>query len=370
MNITATATGRVNLIGDHTDYMGGLVLPMAIQLATTLEAQPNGPYIRLTSDAEPDELHLTLPATDPSTVRPEWGRYVAAVAAQLGSTSGLTGMLTSTIPAGAGLSSSAALEVVTALGLLAAIPEQEAERDPSSGLPPALRAAAGNPAHLDVAQRVELASLCRRAEHVAVGVPSGIMDQLSICLGRAGEATLIDCATLEVAQVALPEDAAVWVLHSGESRRLAGSAYADRRACADEAARRLGPLPSADPADIEALLDPVLRMRARHVRSECDRVRGFVECLERGDLSGAGRLMLASHRSLRYDYEVSTAALDELVDALTALPGVYGARVTGAGFGGCVVALTDPGIDLGDTPLGIHGAWHVVPSDGISLELR
>jgi galactokinase len=370
MRVTATAAGRVNLIGDHTDYMGGLVLPMAIQLGTTLEARVGGPRIQLTSDMEPEGLDLTLPSTDPSAVQPEWGRYVAAVAAELGSTSGLAGTLTSTIPAGAGLSSSAALEVATALALLAATPEQATDEDPSTGLPPALVAAAGNPTNLDADQRVEVASLCQRAEHTAVGVPSGIMDQLSICLGVAGAATLIDCATLEVAQVALPDDAAVWVIHSGESRRLAGSSYADRRACAENAAESLGPLPAADPSEIEALVDPVLRKRARHVRSECDRVIRFSESLTGGDLPGAGQLMLASHRSLSCDYEVSTSALDDLVDALAALPGVYGARLTGAGFGGCVVALTDPGIDLGDTPLGTHGAWHVVPSDGISVELR
>lgn len=370
MRVTATVAGRVNLIGDHTDYMGGLVLPMAIQLGTTLEAHTGGPRIQLTSDMEAEALHLTLPATDPSAVRPEWGRYVAAVASELGSTAGLSGSLTSTIPAGAGLSSSAALEVATALALLAATPEQATDDGPSSSMPAALAAAAGNPTNLDVEQRVELASLCQRAEHTAVGVPSGIMDQLSICLGKAGAATLIDCATLEVTQVALPDDVAVWVLHSGESRRLAGSAYADRRASAEEAAERLGPLPSADPTDIEALGDPVLRRRARHVRSECDRVRGFAEFLGRGDLPGAGQLMLASHRSLSCDYEVSTTALDELVDALAAIPGVHGARLTGAGFGGCVVALTDPGVDLGDTPLGTHGAWSVVPSDGISVAMR
>lgn len=370
MRVTATAAGRVNLIGDHTDYMGGLVLPMAIQLGTTLVARTGGPGIQLTSDMEAEDLHLTLPATDPSTVTPGWGRYVAAVAAELGSTTGLAGTLTSTIPAGAGLSSSAALEVATALALLAAAPDQGADREHSSGMPPVLATASGNPTDLDVSQRIELASLCQRAEHAAVGVPSGIMDQLSICLGKPGAATLIDCSTLGVTQVPLPDGAAVWVLHSGESRRLAGSAYADRRSDAEEAAQHLGPLPAADPAAIETLGDARIRRRARHVRSECDRVRGFADSLARGDLTGAGRLMLASHRSLSRDYEVSTTALNELVDALAATPGVYGARLTGAGFGGCVVALTDPLVDLGDTPLGIHGAWHVVPSEGITVEVH
>lgn len=370
MNVTATAAGRVNLIGDHTDYMGGLVLPMAIDLGTTVEAHTGGREIRLTSDMEPEELHLGLPVGSPGTVHPEWGRYVAAVAAELGSVAGLVGTLTSTIPAGAGLSSSAALEVATALALLAASAAPEGEGDRSSLPPGSLAGSAGDPTDLDVAQRAELALLCQRAEHRAVGVPSGIMDQLSICRGTAGAATLIDCATLEVTHVPIPDSAAVWVLHSGEARRLAGSAYADRRARAEEAAELLGPLPSADHTEVEALGDPLLRRRARHVRSECDRVVEFAEALGRGDMPDAGRLMLASHRSLASDYEVSTRVLDDLVGALAAVPGVYGARLTGAGFGGCVVALCDPALDLGGSPLASHGAWRVVPSEGISVQLR
>ncbi|MCZ7629831.1 MAG: hypothetical protein M5U19_12625 [Microthrixaceae bacterium] len=241
----------------------------------------------------------------PGTVHPEWGRYVAAVAAELGSVAGLVGTLTSTIPAGAGLSSSAALEVATALALLAASAAPEGEGDRSSLPPGSLAGSAGDPTDLDVAQRAELALLCQRAEHRAVGVPSGIMDQLSICRGTAGAATLIDCATLEVTHVPIPDSAAVWVLHSGEARRLAGSAYADRRARAEEAAELLGPLPSADHTEVEALGDPLLRRRARHVRSECDRAVEFAEALGRGDMPDAGRLMLASHRSLASDYEVS-----------------------------------------------------------------
>lgn len=370
MRVTATAAGRVNLIGDHTDYMGGLVLPMAIDLSTTLDAYTGGQEIRLTSDMEPEGLHVPLPASRPRQVRPEWGRYVAAVAAELGSLAGLVGSLTSTIPAGAGLSSSAALEVVTALGLLAAAPTPPGADVPSTAPPNALAKSAGDPTDLDVAQRVELALLCQRAEHAAVGVPSGIMDQLAICCGKAGAATLIDCATLEVTHVELPAEAAVWVIHSGESRRLAGSAYADRRTDAERAAERVGPLPAADPSDIEALGDPLLARRARHVNSECARVVGFAEAIAGGDPRGAGRLMLASHHSLSSDYEVSTATLDELVSALAATPGVHGARLTGAGFGGCVVALADPDVDLATTPLAAHGAWRVVPSDGISVELR
>ncbi len=350
MRITASAAGRVNLIGDHTDYMGGLVFPMAIDLNTTLEVLVGGTSIRLTSDAGFDPLDIALPASDPSGVRPTWGRYVAAVAEQAGSRNGFSGTVRTTIPVGAGLSSSAALEVATALVL-------RASADSSGGL---------GTTYLDERARVDLAKACQRAEHAAVGVPSGIMDQLSICVGRAGMAMLIDCATLEVKHVALPGDVAVWVLDSGQARELAGSSYAERRASAEAAARIVGPLPEADPSDLDALENPLVRRRARHVVGECERVRAFSSALAAGDLTTLGVLMIESHRSLRDDYEVSTPALDQLVDSLTAISGVYGARLTGAGFGGCVVVLADPVLDLAET-YPTHRAWCVKPSDGMTV---
>jgi galactokinase len=149
-------------------------------------------------------------------------------------------------------------------------------------------------------------------------------------------------------------------VHSGESRTLAGTAYGARRAECDAAARHLGPLGLADAAAAGAMADPVLRRRARHVTSECARVRDFADAFTSGDLREAGRLMTESHRSLARDYEVSTPALDNLVAALGNRPGVHGARVTGAGFGGCVVALTEPGaIDVAALSL---RAWRVRPA--------
>lgn len=375
MRVLARASGRVNLIGDHTDYMGGLVLPMAIDLATTLEAtldEDGGPSLSLRSDAEADPVQLVLPVDDPSSVSPAWGRYVAAVAHELGSWRGFAGNLSSTIPLGAGLSSSAALEVASALALLAAA--RPTDRSPR--LPGGLASLRGRPGAPERDQRRDLALLCQRAEHAAVGVPSGVMDQLCICAARAGTATLIDCSELSVRHVPVPEAASVWVVHSGTSRSLADSPYADRRRAAEAAESLLGPLPRATPASIESLGDPELRRAARHVRSECERVVHFAEALQAGDLVAAGQLMVSSHASLRDDYAVSTPALDQLAAALVALPGVHGARLTGAGFGGCVVALADAGVDLSDP--GVFGPvgpaessriWRVRPSEGIEVKL-
>jgi len=193
---------------------------------------------------------------------------------------------------------------------------------------------------------LEIAHLCRDAEEAATGVPCGIMDQLAIAGGVAGHALLIDCASESLTPIRVPDDANVWVLDSGQARELAGSEYATRRAQAEAAEAVVGPLPRASMADIESLDDPVVRARARHVRTECDRVRSFAAALEADDLVRAGQLMVESHRSLRNDYQVSTDALDRLVDRLLGMDGVFGARLTGAGFGGCVVALARPGVTL------------------------
>jgi len=328
--LRAVAPGRVNLIGDHTDYMGGLALPMAVQLCTTLTATVVERRIELRSTAVEGTVQLDLPIVDPSQATPSWGRYVAGVAAELGASRGLSGEVHSTVPLGSGLSSSAALEVAVALAL------------GDTGTP------------LEIAQR------CQRAEHAATGMPCGIMDQLAITSGVAGHALLMDCATLEVVPVPVPAAARFWVVHSGQERELVGSAYAERHAQCEAAQEIVGPLPTADLASIEALADPVLRRRARHVRTECDRVERFAAALRADDLATCGRLMVASHESLRDDFEVSTPQLDRLVERLRATPGVHGARLTGAGFGGCVVALADPGVEL--------DGWLVEPSAGAHLE--
>jgi galactokinase len=322
----AYAPGRVNLIGDHTDYAGGLVLPMAVDLGTTVEGEVGGDVVVLTSDVEEEGVAVPLDVADAAAVAPRWGRYVAGMVAELRPTRGLRGRVRTTLPVGAGLSSSAALEVALALAL----------------------GFQGTP--------TELALACQRAEQAASGVPCGVMDQLAAAAGVAGHALLVDCATLTLTPVPVPVEAEIVVVDSGERRALATSAYADRRAAAEAAAREVGPLPLAGLDGVARLGDPVLRRRARHIVTEHARVRAFVDALGARDLGAAGRLMRESHESLRHDYEVSTARLDALVERLARTPGVHGARLTGAGFGGCAVALAERGAAV--------DGWRLQPSDG------
>jgi galactokinase len=205
-----------------------------------------------------------------------------------------------------------------------------------------------------------MARACQRAEQTATGVPSGLMDQLAVSAAREGHALLIDFTELAMEPVAMPPEAEVVVVHSGVSRALARSGYTARRAECEAAARGLGSLGRLEPEAILGVPDPVLRRRARHVVTECDRVRWFAAALSSGDLPEAGRLMTASHGSLSRDFEVSTPELDALVEHLVSTPGVHGARLTGAGFGGCVVALADPGAV--DVSAFRAGAWRVRPS--------
>jgi len=325
--VTVTAPGRVNLIGEHTDTTDGLVMPMAIDLATTITGTLGGAMVYLTSADEAEPAVVALDVTDPESASPGWARYVAGVVAELRPAEGFTGQVTTTLPVGAGLSSSAALEVAVAVAL---------GFDGSSH---------------------DLARLTQRAEQRASGVPCGVMDQLASASGVAGHALLIDTHTLEVTPVRLPPDVEVRVIHSGQSRELAGSAYGDRRREVEAAQAILGTLRSiTDPATVDQLDDPVLRRRARHVITENARVRSFAAALAAGDVGAAGAAMVASHASLRDDFEVSTDVLDALVDRLNATPGVHGARLTGAGFGGCVVALTVPGT--------LDEGWLVHAADG------
>ena len=325
--VRAFAPGRVNLIGEHTDYTGGLALPMAIDLGTTVVGRATAdPAVVLRSDDQHDPAVVGLDITDPAAVEPGWARYVAGVVHQLHPGTGFEGTVSSTLPIGSGLSSSAALELAVALAL-------GFDGDP-----------------------VELARLGQRAEQLASGVPCGLMDQLASACGVEGHALLMDFTDGSVEPVLLPEDIDVVVVHSGEHRSLVGSAYAERRASCEAAAAIVGPLRDADLDALDAIADPVVRRRARHVVSENERVQRFVAAVRDRDPAAAGAVMVESHRSLRDDFEVSTPALDELVDRLLATAGVHGARLTGAGFGGCVVALTEPGT--------LEEGWTVRPSDG------
>jgi galactokinase len=307
------APGRVNLIGDHTDYTGGLVFPMAIDRWTDIEYTTGGDRVELVSADEPEPVSFDLPVVvDPATVSPGWGRYVAAVAAELGATTGIRGTVSTNIPVGAGLSSSAALEVATGLAL----------------------------GHRGT--QVDLARLGQRAEHRATGVPCGIMDQLCIASAVEGHAVLIDCTTFEITPSPVPDDVEI-VIRFVAQRTLEGSEYGERVAQCAAAETAIGPLRVATVDDTSAIDDPTVRARARHVITENQRVRVFAAALAAGDYRTAGDVMIDGHRSLRDDFATSTPVMDAAVEQLCATPGVFGARMTGGGFGGCVVALCEPG---------------------------
>jgi galactokinase len=210
-------------------------------------------------------------------------------------------------------------------------------------------------------EAVEVARLCQEAEHLA-GVPVGIMDPLICAGGREGHALLIDFSTLATQEVALPSELEVIVVDSGQPRTLGASGYATRVAECRSAARVIGPLGLASEESLSSLVDPLLRKRARHVITESRRTQECAVALGEGRVVEAGALMVESHLSLAHDFEVSTDRLDGLVEALVGRPGVLGARMTGAGFGGAVVALTRPGaLDLSTIP---EAAWRVEAVDG------
>lgn len=312
VNRRVVAPGRVNLIGDHTDYTGGLVLPMAIDRYTELRCVAGGPRVHLTSHDDTQPIDLPLHIERPEDAQPAWAKYVAGVIAEMSPGAGLRGSVATNIPIGAGLSSSAALEIAIALAL----------------------GFTGSP--------LELAQLCQRAENRATGLPSGIMDQLAIASGVADHALMIDCGDLTISPVKLPADIDI-VVQFIAHRRLVGSPYKDRVAECATAEREIGPLRQATMAQARSINDPLIRARAQHVIGENQRVTQFVAALEAGHLADAGRLMIASHDSLRDLYQTSTPTMDAAVTALLDTPGVHGARMTGGGFGGCVVAVTEPG---------------------------
>lgn len=323
----ARAPGRVNLIGDHTDYTGGLVFPMAVDRWTDIRFEADD-RIELTSADEAEPVSLPRRVDDPTTVSPAWGKYVAGVVSEMSPSIGIRGHVTTTIPIGGGMSSSHALEVAVALAL---------------GFDGSV---------------VELAQLTQRAENRASGVPTGIMDQFSIAGGVAGHALLMDCGALTITPVPVPAEVDV-VVQFIAHRTLVGSAYADRVAECAAAETLIGPLRDATSAVASSIDDPVVRKRAMHVVAENQRVRDFADALRADDLEGAGDLMLASHASLRDLYDTSTPQMDAAVAHVASLPGVYGVRMTGGGFGGCIVALTRPGA--------LTDGWKVSAVDGAAL---
>ena len=340
--MTFRAPGRVNLIGEHTDYNLGFVLPVALQLAIDVSIEP-APDAKLRIHSESRNETCEWDIADIESLQPtgHWSDYPIGVAQQLiragFEIAPANLMIRSTVPEGAGLSSSAALEVSTALALL--------NRRPLPAL--------------------DLARLCLRAEQDFVGLPCGIMDQYVSVFGRERSAIEIDCRSLDHRVVPLPDGITFIAVNTMVKHGLAGSAYQDRVSECASAAAKIGvaSLRDASLADLQGLPDVELR-RARHVISENQRVAQFVSASAAGDLEAMGHFLVESHRSLRSDYDVSCAELDFLVDAALKINGVYGARMTGGGFGGCAVAMlrSDAARSFTeDIALAYERAYHIRP---------
>lgn len=329
-SLVARGPGRVNLIGEHTDYNDGWVFPVAIDRAAYVAVAPRDDrLLRVWATQYGEEAVLDLDHAEPG-VASSWGVYVLGMAAMLERDGhrlvGADMVIDGDVPTGAGLSSSAALE--NAVGV-------------------ALAAVSG----VEVAP-VRLAQLGQKTENQFANVQSGIMDQMISQLGQAHHALLIDCRSYTYDAIPIPADVRIVVCDSKVSRELASSAYNERRAQCEQAVERLEQvlpgikaLRDVTPEQLEAhrdLLSPVVYRRARHVVTENARTVEGAERLRTGDAARFGELMNASHQSLRDDYEVSSPQLDLLVAAAQAVPGVYGSRLTGAGFGGCTVTLAAP----------------------------
>jgi galactokinase len=325
----ARAPGRVNLIGEHTDYNGGFVLPFAIDMDVRIVLLPaDEPRVRI---CRVDTGEVATIGLDRFPGKGDaWHDYIAGTAWAMAGHGqpirGFDGVLASTLPIGSGLSSSAALEVVTAWALSA----------PDGPTVDALT----------------VARIAQYAENEYVGVRCGLMDQFASACGVEGSALLFDCRSTEWRAVPLPEDVALVVIHSGVSHGHADSQYNDRRAACE---RVVATVAAEDPSvtllrdiDMERLevwrprLDPVDHRRAYHVLTENERVLRAVEALETGDLALLGALMAGSQASMRDDYAITCPEIDVLVEIAVGVPGVIGSRMTGGGFGGCTITLVAP----------------------------
>ncbi len=361
----AYAPGRVTLIGDHTDYNEGFVLPMAIERGIHVAARKRTDRVARFWSAQMGGPVLELDLESPITVGlPAWTNYIRGVMAGLGEAGlelpGFDAAIVADLPAGGGLSSSAALELAVAT---------------------LLEALAG--VSLDLEAK---ALLCQNAEHLFAGMPCGIMDQFAVTFAEAGNLLQIDCRSRERNLVPLAAgEVSILIVNTMVRRELAGGGYADRRSDCDEVARILGvrSLRDATQERIEThreRLGQRLERRARHVVGENERTLEAAAAFRRGDWRAAGKLMYESHDSLRHDFDVSCRELDLVVEAarsLGAQGGVFGCRMTGGGFGGCCVALarTDMAAEVTETITGQYRAgtgidpviFHTRPAAGAAL---
>jgi len=314
------APGRVNLIGEHTDYNDGYVLPMAIEKETVaIVAGRDDMTARIISTRKGEPVEFGLDSI--TRGEPQWVNYCRGVAAGLIESGmkprGCDILVESTVPLGGGLSSSASLEVATALAMMHVFGGELGD--------------------------MELARLCQKAEHEFAGMPCGIMDQAISILGKEGSALLLDCRSGETQLIPFDNpDLVLLVCNTNVKHSLADGEYAKRRQKCHEAAETLGveSLRDASMQQVEKLEGDHLK-RARHVVGEIKRTAEAVKALEASDYGRFGELMYGSHDSLRDDYEVSCAELDKVVSTAAGAEGVYGARMTGGGFGGCAIVLVD-----------------------------
>jgi galactokinase len=321
------APGRVNLIGEHTDYNLGFVLPVAIDLGISIALLPTDDGVVRLTLAETGETR-EFRASGVGARQGAWIDYVAGIAWAMGQTGlaprGFRGVLASDLPQGAGLSSSAALEVVAAWAL-------------SGGTEPAV-------------EPMDLVHVVQRGENGYIGLNNGIMDQFASIFGEPGRALLLDCRSLDHRAITLADaDLALVACHSGSPRKLESSAYNERRAQCEAAAAAIAEhepsvrsLRDVTPAMLDAArprLDPLAAARAEHIVHENERVLAAVAAFETGELDEVGRLFYASHASMRDLFGISSPELDTLVEIAAGVPGVIGARLTGAGFGGCTINL-------------------------------
>jgi galactokinase len=350
--LVAFAPGRVNLIGEHTDYNDGFALPCVLEFGTAVALAPRADS-RISARAHDlgGETGLfQLGDAIPVLEAGNWQNHLRGIAAGLPwfglPVGGADLVITGDIPQGTGLSSSASLGVALALGLAALAGEAEPDRR-------------------------TLARVAQWSEHHYVGCACGLMDQIASAFGEADRALLLDCRSLEVRQVRFPDEAAIMIVHSGVTRGLVDSAYNERRAqCAAAAAHyHVAALRDLDHASLEAgraVLDDTTYRRARHVVTENARTQQAALAMERGDLASLGAAMRASHASLRDDFEVSVPPVDALVDFLNGVIGDSGgARMTGGGFGGCVVAALPQGM-VSDVSSALNTFWS---SKGMARQL-